>query len=60
MGHERMKCCGAITAVYRDAGNRRHNPGCPVTATPGPGPTTPPSSSAPPAEEPPQPEGEQP
>ena len=28
MGIEKMTCCGALTAVYRDAGNRRHNPGC--------------------------------
>lgn len=28
MGVERMKCCGALTSVYGDAGKRRHNPGC--------------------------------
>lgn len=28
MGVERMNCCGALTKVYGDAGNRRHKPGC--------------------------------
>jgi len=28
MAVERMVCCGALTAVYRDQGDRRHNPGC--------------------------------
>lgn len=28
MSVERMSCCGALTKVYGDAGNRRHNPGC--------------------------------
>lgn len=28
MGVERMACCGVLTSVYRDAGVRKHNPGC--------------------------------
>lgn len=29
MGLERMTCCGVLTAVYRDAGNRTHSADCP-------------------------------
>ena len=28
MGLEIQGCCGALTHVYRDAGNRRHNASC--------------------------------
>lgn len=28
MALERMKCCGYMTHVYGDAGNRQHAPGC--------------------------------
>lgn len=28
MSVERMSCCGELTSVYRDAGKRRHAPGC--------------------------------
>lgn len=28
MATERMACCGALTKVYADAGNRQHNPDC--------------------------------
>jgi hypothetical protein len=28
MGTERMSCCGALTKVYADAGDRKHEPGC--------------------------------
>lgn len=28
MGVEVMKCCGALTRVYSDAGKRKHNPDC--------------------------------
>lgn len=30
MAIETMVCCGALTATYRDAGDRRHAPGCPT------------------------------
>lgn len=30
MGLERMKCCGALTRVYSDAGRRIHHPLCRV------------------------------
>lgn len=28
MSVEKMTCCGHLTRVYQDAGNRQHNPGC--------------------------------
>lgn len=32
MGTERMSCCGALTKVYADAGDRKHKPGCGLVA----------------------------
>lgn len=30
MGVEKMACCGELTRVYSDSGNRKHAPTCPT------------------------------